>query len=104
MMVRMVTSLRTRRPAAKLALALLVALVALAPVGRAQDLQRLLPAETVLALGLRGLDDAAPLLAPFIDPWVELGVGEALAEVLGGLDPRPCSAACPSTRATSTPT
>jgi hypothetical protein len=87
MMVRMVTSLRTRHPAAKLALALLVALVALAPVGRAQDLQRLLPAETVLALGLRGLDDAAPLLSPFIDPWVELGVGEALAEVLGGLDP-----------------
>jgi hypothetical protein len=87
MMVRMVTSLRTRHPAGTLALALLVALVALAPVGRAQDLQRLLPAETVLALGLRGLDAAAPLLSPFIDPWVELGVGEALAEVLGGLDP-----------------
>jgi hypothetical protein len=87
MMVRMVTSLRNRRPAATLALALLVAIVALAPVGRAQDLQRLLPAETVLALGLRGLDDAGPLLSPFIDPWVELGVGEALTEVLGGLDP-----------------
>jgi hypothetical protein len=89
MMVRMAPNppLRTRHPAAALALALLVALVALSPVGRAQDLQRLLPAETVLALGLHGLDDAAPLLAPFIDPWVELGVGEAVVEALGGLDP-----------------
>jgi hypothetical protein len=87
MMDRMTTSLRPRLRAAPLALALVLAVAALAPSARAQDLERLLPADTVLVLGLRGLDDASALLDAFIDPWVELGVGEALAEALGGIDP-----------------
>ena len=81
------TLVPVHRPLRAAALALLLAFVAIAPGARAQDLHRLLPADTALALGLRGLDEVSPLLAAFIDPWVELGVGEALAEALGGVDP-----------------
>jgi hypothetical protein len=81
------TTMTPRLRAAPLALALILALVALMPQARAQDLQGLLPAETVLALGLRGLEDASALLDAFVDPWVELGVGEALTAALGGIDP-----------------
>jgi hypothetical protein len=84
------TATRTRaaRPAPVLAIALASALLlaAFAPAARAQDLQRLLPADTAVALGLHELDGARDLLAPFVDPWVELGVGEALADALGGID------------------
>ena len=69
-----------------LAVASVLLLAAFAPVARAQDLQRLLPADTALALGLHDLDGARDLLAAFVDPWVELGVGEALADALGGVD------------------
>ena len=93
MMGRMTSSSNAIRPRAArqapvlaIALASVLLLAALAPAARAQDLQRLLPADTAVALGLHELDDARELLAPFVDPWVELGVGEALAEVLGGLD------------------
>jgi hypothetical protein len=72
---------RARRAAARPARSPLVALAAAA---RAQDLARLLPADTALALGLYGLDDATGLLAPLVDPWVELGVGEALADASAG--------------------
>ncbi|MFU8889051.1 MAG: hypothetical protein ACNA8N_10665, partial [Trueperaceae bacterium] len=68
------------------ALAGVALLAAFAPAARAQDLQRLLPADTALALGLHELDGARDLLAAFVDPWVELGVGDALADALGGLD------------------
>ncbi len=79
---------RAARPAPVLTIALASALLlaAFAPAARAQDLQRLLPADTAVALGLHELDGARDLLAPFVDPWVELGVGEALADALGGLD------------------
>jgi len=83
-------SIRTRAArsarALFLALAGVLLLAAFAPAARAQALQRLLPADTALALGLHELDGARDLLAAFVDPWVELGVGEALADALGGLD------------------
>lgn len=64
-----------------------LALAALAlPAAHAQDLARLLPADTTFALGAHGLGDAQALLAPLVDPWVELGVGEALAAALAGAD------------------
>jgi len=80
---------RAGRPARGLAIALagILLLAALAPAARAQELEFLLPADTVVALGLVDLDGARGLLAPFVDPWVELGVGEALADALGGVDP-----------------
>ena len=81
---------RTRTPSVRALYPLLVAaalaVAALAPAARAQDLARLLPADTALALGLNGLGDAGALLAPLVDPWVELGVGEALLAALGGAD------------------
>ncbi len=80
------TRTRTARALPALLAAATLALVALLPTARAQDLARLLPADTALALGLHGLGDASELLAPLIDPWVELGVGDALLEVLGGAD------------------
>ena len=93
MMVRMTpssVSIRTRvdrrAPGLAVALASALLLAAFAPAARAQDLQRLLPADTAVALGLHELDGARDLLDPFVDPWVELGVGEALADALGGID------------------
>jgi len=90
MMGRMTRTLAAHppRPAAALAWALALSLLlpALGTTARAQELHRLLPAGTALALGLHDLDAAAPLLAAFVDPWVDGGVGAALAEVLGGLD------------------
>ncbi len=80
------TRTRTARALPALLAAATLALVALLPTARAQDLARLLPADTAFALGLHGLGDASDLLAPLVDPWVELGVGEALLEVLGGAD------------------
>ncbi|MDF1522456.1 MAG: hypothetical protein P1P87_06495 [Trueperaceae bacterium] len=80
------TSLRTTpHRALVVALATLV-LAAIFPIARAQDLARLLPADTAFALGAVDLDAAADLLQPLADPWTELGVGEALAAVLGGSD------------------
>lgn len=79
------TRTRTARPLLAL-LAATLAVAALAPTARAQDLARLLPADTTFALGLYGLGDATDLLAPLVDPWVELGVGEALLDALGGAD------------------
>lgn len=76
-----------RRRLAALALGLALAAAALAPAARAQDLHALLPVDTVLALGLQRLDEAEGLGPAFVDPWNELGVGEALAAALGGLDP-----------------
>lgn len=76
-----------RRTVAALALALVLAAAALAPGARAQSLHELLPADTVLALGLHRLGEASDLAAALVDPWVELGVGEALAAAIGGFDP-----------------
>lgn len=83
---RVAWAARTPRVAIALALAGVLLLTAFAPTARAQDLHRLLPADTALALGLHDLEAAGDLLAALIDPWVELGVGEALAAALGGLD------------------
>jgi hypothetical protein len=80
------TRIRTTRALTVLLAAATLALVAALPTARAQDLARLLPADTSLALGLYGLGDATGLLAPLVDPWVELGVGEALLDVLGDTD------------------
>ena len=83
-MTRPPSPLRAR--ALGLALAAALLLSAAATGAHAQDLHRLLPADTALALGVEDLAGAADLLAAFVDPWVELGVGEALAAALGGLD------------------
>lgn len=76
-----------RRRAATLALAFALAMATLAGTARAQEFHALLPADTVLALGLHRLDDAAGLWPAFVEPWTRLGVGDALAAALGGLDP-----------------
>jgi hypothetical protein len=80
------TRTRPARALPALLAAATLALVALLPTARAQELARLLPADTAFAVGLHGLGDATELLAPLVDPWVELGVGAALLDVLGGAD------------------
>ena len=65
----------------------LAAAAAFISAAHAQDLHRLLPVDTALALGTRDVGAATDLLASFVDPWVELGVGEALAAALTGIDP-----------------
>ena len=84
-MTRQPTSIRGRLAPWALACALIASL--LFANANAQQLQRLLPADTALALGVQDLGAATDLFAGFVDPWVELGVGEALAAALAGFDP-----------------
>ena len=49
--------------------------------GLAQSLGDLLPAETFLALGTRGLNEQTDKLQPFIDEFERLELGQALAEL-----------------------
>lgn len=51
------------------------------PVGLAQSLASLLPADTVFALGTEGLQDHQAQLQGFIDEFNRLGVGDALESV-----------------------
>ncbi len=76
---------------------LLALLVTFAPLAQAQDLTALLPADTAVALGMRDLAGASERLQPFIEPWVELGVGEALSDALGGANMGDLTGALPET-------
>jgi len=87
MMERMTRTVPNPRRGVAAVACLLIAVAAIVGGARAQELHRLLPADTAFALGLHDLAGAGPLLDAFIEPWVALGVGEALADVLGGLDP-----------------
>lgn len=85
------------RPARLLApLATLLLALALAGAAAAQDLGRLLPAETVFALGLRDLGAHADKLDAFVDEFERLGVGDALLALAdGGEDAEDAAAAVP---------
>ena len=73
------------RIARRLAPAALVALGALALAGgaSAQELARLLPAETVFALGVQDLADQRERLEPFIAEFERLELADAFAEIGG---------------------
>src|SRR5690554_903034 len=79
-----------RRAVRGLALALVA--LALAATASAQGLERLLPQDTFVAIGLSGLQQHEAKFQPIVDEWVRLDLGallnEALAEeeVAGELD------------------
>jgi len=69
------------------ALTVLLALALTLPVGAsAQRLPTLLPADTVVALGVVGLEEHAALLDGVLADWERFGVGPALERALGGFD------------------
>lgn len=65
---------------------LTVAVLALAPLGAAQSLSSLLPAETMVALGTTGLSEHADLFEDFLTEFEVRGVGNALAELFGDIN------------------
>jgi hypothetical protein len=65
---------------------LLLAMLALAPIGIAQSLATLLPSETMLALGTTGLNDHTDLFEDFLREFEERGVGDALLTLYGGVE------------------